>query len=357
MTRIYIGTTNGLLVLNEDDPQTTSSLFAGSAVESVVLDRANPGRVYVGFYSGQDMRGHTDPQTATGLRGVWRSDDGGHSWQDCTAGLAQPAITSLAVRGEPGSHGTVYAGSEPSTLSISHDGGDSWQPASDLTALQSSSTWAFPPRPYTHHVRWIEIDPIETDRLYLCIEAGALIQSLDGGATWLDRVPDGPFDTHTLASHHLAPGRLYAAAGDGFMRAGDGYAESDDRGETWRRFGDGLEHHYLYGLAVDIGDPETILISAASSPFAAHDPGNAESYVYRREAGGPWQLAMQGLPAASGMTAAVFAAHPDRSHRFYAASNQGLYRSDDAGRSWDQIPITWDAPLRARNARALAVEA
>ena len=186
------------------------------------------------------MRGRPDMQTANGLRGVWRSDDCGESWQDCTVGLAQTSTTSLAVRGEPGGYGTVYAGSEPSTLSISRDGGGNWLPASDLTTLPSSSTWAFPPRPYTHHVRWIAVDPIEADHLYLCIEAGALIQSRDGGATWLDRTPDGPFDTHTLATHRLAPGRLYAAAGDGFMRAGDGYAESDDRGATWRRFGDGL---------------------------------------------------------------------------------------------------------------------
>jgi photosystem II stability/assembly factor-like uncharacterized protein len=356
MTRIYVGTSSGLLILNEEDPQSTSSIFEGSAVETAVLDRANPGRIYVGFYSGQEMRGQPDLRTANGLRGVWRSDDGGQSWQDCTDGLAQSAITSLAVRGGRGSYGTVYAGMEPSALSVSHDGGGSWQPAGDLIALPSSSTWAFPPRPYTHHVRWIEIDPVESAHLYLCIEAGALIQSRDGGATWIDRVPDAPFDTHTLATHRLAPGRLYAAAGDGFMQAGDGYAESDDRGATWRRFGDGLDHHYLYGLAVDSGDPDTVLISAASSPFAAHDPGNAESYVYRREAGGPWQPAMKGLPDASGMTASILAAHPERANHFYAASNQGLFQSQDAGRNWERIPITWEAPLRARNARALAVE-
>ena len=237
MTRIYIGTTGGSLILNDEDPQSVSSLFEGSAVETAVLDRANPGRIYAGFYSGQEMRGRPDLQTANGLRGVWRSDDGGESWQDCTAGLAQTATTSLAVRGEPGGYGTVYAGSEPSTLSISRDGGGNWLPASDLTTLPSSSTWAFPPRPYTHHVRWIEVDPIEADRLYLCIEAGALIQSRDGGATWLDRTPDGPFDTHTLATHRLAPGRLYAAAGDGFMRAGDGYASRT----IAERRGDGSE--------------------------------------------------------------------------------------------------------------------
>ena len=64
-----------------------------------------------------------------------------------------------------------------------------------------------------------------------------------------------------------------------------------------------------------------------------------------------------GLPDASGMTAPVFAAHPERAHHFYTASNQGLFRSQDAGRSWERIPIAWDAPVRARNVRALAVEA
>ncbi len=356
MTRIYIATTTGLLVLNEDDPDSVASLFEGSTVETVAIDRANPGRVYVGLYSGQEMRGQPDILTAHGLRGVWRSDDGGTSWHDCTANLPQSAITSLAVLGETGSFGAVYAGSEPSTLSVSHDGGATWQLAGDLTTLPSSATWAFPPRPDTHHVRWIEIDPFEPEHLYLCIEAGALIQSRDGGVTWIDRVLDGPFDTHTLASHRLAPGRLYAAAGDGFMQAGTGYAESEDRGATWRRFGDGLGHHYLYGLAVDSGDPETVVISAASSPFAAHSPENAESYVYRREAGGPWQLAMKGFAGASGMTVPVFAAHPERAHSFYAASNQGLCRSHDAGRSWEPIPIPTDATSHVSNVRALAVE-
>ena len=140
------------------------------------------------------------------------------------------------------------------------------------------------------------------------------------------------------------------------MQAGNGYAESDDRGATWRRSGDGLEHHYLYGLAVDSGDPGTVVISAASSPFAAHSPDNAESYVYRREAAGPWQLAMAGLPSASGMTVPVFAAHAEKAHHFYAASNQGLFRSQDAGRNWEAIPLPADAVAHVSNVRAIAVE-
>jgi hypothetical protein len=66
---------------------------------------------------------------------------------------------------------------------------------------------------------------------------------------------------------------------------------------------------------------------------------------------------MDGLPDAVGMTTPVFAAHPEQSGRFYAASNQGLFCSHDSGRSWERIPLTWDAPVRARNVRALAVVA
>src|SRR5205814_1398906 len=47
-------------------------------------------------------------------------------------------------------------------------------------------------------------------------------QSPDGGATWLDRAPDGPRDTHQLACHDSSPGRWYSAAGDGYFESRDG---------------------------------------------------------------------------------------------------------------------------------------
>ena len=46
--------------------------------------------------------------------------------------------------------------------------------------------WPFPPRPSTHHVRWIEPDVNRKEYLFVAIEAGALIKSFDGGKTWID---------------------------------------------------------------------------------------------------------------------------------------------------------------------------
>src|SRR5207302_707597 len=80
----------------------------------------------------------------------------------------------------------------------------------------------------THHVRWIEPDPAVSGRVFVAIEAGALVRTLDSGQTWTDRVPGGPYDTHTAATHRLAPGRVYSAAGDG-------YFESENAGDEWAR--------------------------------------------------------------------------------------------------------------------------
>jgi len=117
--------------------------------------------------------------------------------------------------------------------------------------------WSFPPRPDTHHVRWIEPCPADPERWFVGVEAGALVVTPDGGETWVDRPEGSRRDNHALATHPDAPNLVYAAAGDGF-------AESGDRGDSWRVVDRGLDHGYVWGLAVDPGDPETALVSAAS---------------------------------------------------------------------------------------------
>jgi hypothetical protein len=56
-----------------------------------------------------------------------------------------------------------------------------------IKQLPSSKSWSFPPRPWTHHIRWIEPDANNPDYVFAAIEAGALVQSHDGGKTWIDR--------------------------------------------------------------------------------------------------------------------------------------------------------------------------
>lgn len=295
-----------------------------------------------------------DPRTGrlycgTANDGLWLSDDAGERWRAATGRLPESRVTAVTVaadepRGQK--HAVVYVGTEPSAVYRSDNGGEGWEALDAIKTLPSAPTWSFPPRPHTHHVRCIAADPHRPGRVFACIEAGALVRSDDQGRTWRDRVASGPYDTHTLATHPSAPGRLYSAAGDG-------YFESDDAGDSWRQPEQGLEHHYLFGVAVDPADPETVLVSAAPSPFRAYDPARAESGVYRKSAGGEWRPVREGLPSGDGVTVSVLAA--SRPGELWAANNRGVFRSDDAGVSWEPLEIPWPDAYSSSNVLAMLV--
>src|SRR5262245_40937980 len=144
--------------------------------------------------------------------GVFMSDDAGTSWRP--AGLEGRLI--MSVTASPVEAGLVWVGTEPSEVWRSADGGATWRQPSKLDTLPSSPEWSFPPKPDTHHVRWIACHPQQAGKLWVAIEAGALVSTADGGRNWQDRVPGGPYDTHELAIHPDAPNTLRVSAGDGY---------------------------------------------------------------------------------------------------------------------------------------------
>ena len=341
MCRIYAAMQDELLVVDDAENPGVERPPEISRPRCLAADPLRPGVLYCG----------------TAEAGLWRSADGGRSWEPVGEGIAYGKVTAVAVSAAEGTdgRGVVYAGTEPSTLFRSEDGGDSWRELEAMRRLPSSSEWNFPPEPTTDHVRWISPDPGAPGGLFVCIEAGALVRSYDGGDTWEDRVDDGPIDTHTLAVREDAPGRLYSAAGDGFLSEGRGYAESPDGGDTWERFSDGLDHHYLWGLATDPADPDTVLVSAAEGPMQAHFADGAASTIYRKEAGGPWQETRSGLPRPEGTIVAVLANGGTESGVFYALNNHGLYRSMDAGNGWECLEVPWPEHYSQQQAQALLV--
>lgn len=316
MTTIVIATPDAVLVARKGQEWAAEAHLEGMKAQALAVDESG-GRLYVG----------------TSGNGLFRSTNGGRGWEEVA--FPHDDITAVAVQGNArNGPGVAYAGTSPSTFWRSPDGGESWEEMTGMRDLPSASEWSFPPEPDTHHVRWIEPDPHVAGKLYVAIEAGALLRAKNGGETWHDRVPDGPYDTHTAATHHDAAGRVYSAAGDG-------YYESVDGGESWSRRMEGLAHRYLVGVAVDPGDADTVVVSAARGPSVSYRPRGAEAYVYRKSAGRPFELAMAGLPAAEGTVASLFATHVTEPDVFYAANNHGLFRSGDAGRSWQALPVTW----------------
>jgi hypothetical protein len=62
-----------------------------------------------------------------------------------------------------------------------------------------------------------------------------------------------------------------------------------------------------------------------------------------------------GFPEPRGLLIAVLATHEAEPGVFYAANNKGVFRSADAGSSWEALPIHWPQGLHIGRANALVV--
>ena len=331
-TKIYLATAHGLNVIEGSNGRWRGEVrLQDQRVQCVAADSSSKDRVYCGTFG----------------NGVYRSDDAGASWRPCKD-FPNRNVTALATADGGNAGALLYAGTEPSAIYQSSDGGATWNPLPGLLSLASAGEWSFPPRPETHHVRQILSDPSVPRRLHVAIEAGALIRSEDGRETWRDRVPGGPRDTHTLAAHGSAPGRLYSAAGDG-------YFESLDDGDTWRRVMDGLEHGYCWSVAVSTSDPDTVLLSAAKGPRAAHSKEFANSAVYRRSAHEPWRKVVDGLPDPKGRRVPILAPSDIEPGVFYLSWEGELYRSANSGAEWQKLTVDWAERSSPQHASDIAV--
>jgi hypothetical protein len=301
-SRILICTRDERLVRVDRDNGTWASetLLENMAAQCVATDGA---RVLVG----------------TRDRGALLSLDGGGSWQGID--LPEPHVYSVAISA---ADGALYAGTEPSRLFTSRDG-RSWTELSALQDVPSRERWSFPPRPWTHHVRWIAPDPHVSARLLVGIELGGVMYTDDAGASFADHRPGAKRDVHGLSWHPRVSGRAYEAAGDGA-------AWSRDGGASWDGADAGRELGYCWAVAVEPADPECWYVSAATGPGAAHSGERARGRLYRwRE--GAWQALA--LPGASMPYALVIT-----DDGLLAGMADGrLLRSTDRGERWVETGV------------------
>lgn len=331
MKTFYIGMKDRLLILKEENREYTANVkLEGYKINRIAFDPKNKDRIYVG----------TD-------KGLWRSEDCGEEWKrigTSSAGegvsIASDKVTSVAVHPVRRANGNsvVYAGTEPSRLYYSEDHGKTWYEFEDLQKLPSKKNWSFPPRPETHYVRWITPSYSNTEHIALSIEAGAILNTYDHGTTWVDRTEDSPIDAHTLLAHPKAPGRLYAANGDGTSDSRMAFTESEDEGKSWHYRSEGIsEYSYLYNMAINFADPNDCLVSGSKNASGAHR-SPLYSTIYRRRDQNSWEEEADGIPKEGAYTHHL-AAEPKEAGAFYALNNFGLYYLAASKNTWERIEI------------------
>jgi photosystem II stability/assembly factor-like uncharacterized protein len=106
--------------------------------------------------------------------GLQISTDGGHTWKNCNTGLGTKVLTSCAIGGDKVYVGTqgcgVYSGDVQSAKwTVSWQAGRSNKPVPETYSMQ------------------IQVDPTNSNRIFVGANPGGLFRSDDGGATFYDK--------------------------------------------------------------------------------------------------------------------------------------------------------------------------
>jgi photosystem II stability/assembly factor-like uncharacterized protein len=180
------------------------------------------------------MADPTEPQTVWAgveIDGLYRSRDGGRTWQAVGRGLSSRDIHALAIVGGDG-RGKRLLASTNNDLNLSTDNGETWQPLQ----LGKSLPW-----PYFRGLAQLP------DRPEVVLlgngdgppgTAGTVARSTDAGASWQPAAMPGPANSTiwNFAVHSADPELAYASSVSGEVY------RSTERGASWvklkREFGE-----------------------------------------------------------------------------------------------------------------------
>jgi photosystem II stability/assembly factor-like uncharacterized protein len=238
--RFYFGSVNGGVWETRDAGRTWQPIFEGQPVGSIgaiALAPSDPDTIYVGTGEA-DMRS----DIAQG-DGMFRSTDGGRTWQNSGLADTQQIARIIVHPGDPrlvfvAALGHPYGPNAERGVYRSRDGGGSWQkvlgPDPDTGAVDVLFEPGNPRNMYaalwqTRRTPWSVYPPSNG-------AGSAVFRSIDGGEHWT-RLADGLPQAHGrvgLAVAPSEPARVYAVVD---ADAGGGVYRSDDRGGHWRLVG------------------------------------------------------------------------------------------------------------------------
>ncbi len=331
----YIGAVDGGIWKTDDAGRTWDPIFDDQPTQSIgaiAVAPSDPDIIYAG--SGEGLH---RPDLSVG-DGIYRSADAGRTWThlglrdgqqipDLAVDPRDPNRVFAAVLGHP------YGPNAERGIYRSLDGGKSWQQVLFKdNDTGGSSVVIDPSRPQVVYAAlWQDrLGPWE-DRNQFQGTGGGLFKSTDGGNTWRKLTHGLPEDTSQVNLTICAsqPDRIYAVVGTNepgeySSAAGLGVFRSDDAGESWTRI---------------TSDPRASLrIGGGDLPVLRADPLNAD-VVYSTglvtmksvDGGKEWQP-MRGAPGGDDYQNLWI--NPVKPDIIALVSDQGAVVTLNGGRTW-----------------------
>ena len=306
--RLYVGTIGEGLWRSTDNGESfvraADGMFVECHVRALAVHPRDPRVLYLGSE-----------------QGLLRSSDGAGSWERVATQLHGLQIWSIVLL--PSDPDMILAGTCPSRLFRSADGGRSW---SEPRAQMRQDC----PRIMHTRVTTLVADPLEPETIWAGVEIDGLYRSRDAGQTW-QKIGSGlsSLDIHalTIVSEGRGQARLLASTNNDLN-------VSVDNGESWQpqRLGQTLPYPYFRGMAQLPDRPGTVLLGNGDGP-----PGTTGLVVRSTDAGVTWRETH--MPGRANSTIWNFAVHPADPELVYASSVSGeVYRSTDGGAIWQKLP-------------------
>jgi photosystem II stability/assembly factor-like uncharacterized protein len=311
---------------------TQTGLFRGT-LNSHIADLEPVGFKEWGLVRAPIAIDHHNPDRlyiGTRRSGMFRSDDRGKTWHEKNDGLIYKEVWSVV---QHPTTGEVYVGTGPASVFKSTDYGDHWTFCEHLHTLPETIDWTFPNPPHVAHVKGLGLCLDDPKLIYGAIEEGWLIRSKDGGDTWETLKSGTTIDSHTVSVMPNDPSILLSASGNGIFR-------SEDSGDHFVLSSDGLTREYVSQIAFHVDEANVLFTAAAEVPPGMwRRPQGANSKFFRSDdQGKSWNELAGGLPEHMSAAPRATTARPDRAGSVLVGMNDGtIWMTTDHGESFKQI--------------------
>ena len=320
--RWVMGTTGGGIWLSHDNGTNWTNVsdgFFGGSIGAVTVAPSDPNVIYVGEGS-HDIRGNTSHG-----RGVWKSLDGGETWRH----IGLPEAGQIArIEVHPRDHDLVYVAALGHAFGKnvergifrSSNGGESWEHVLALSDSTGASALSMDP----NNPRVLYAGMWRGERKPWTLisggEEGGVYKSVDGGDSWVKLgggLPEGLVGKVGISVSPAQPGRVWAIVE---AEPAGGVYRSDDGGRSWTRTNseNRLRQRawYYTHVRADPRDPNTVYV--------------LNTGLYRSvDAGVTWQ----NIEVPHGDVHDLWI-HPADTDRMVVANDGGAQVSVNGGRSW-----------------------